>query len=33
MEEALDKIKAAREAIWYDEPEEIERLEGLKQQL
>lgn len=30
MEEALDKIKAAREAIWYDEPEEIERLERIK---
>jgi hypothetical protein len=30
MEKALDKIKAAREAIWYEEPEEIERLTGRK---
>jgi hypothetical protein len=30
MEEALEKIKAAREAIWYEEPEEIEGLTGRK---
>lgn len=30
MEKALGRIKAAREAIWFDEPEEIERLECIK---
>jgi hypothetical protein len=30
MEQALEKIKAAREAIWFDEPSEIARLSDIK---
>lgn len=30
MQQALDKIKAAREAIWWEEPDEIKRLPSIK---
>jgi len=30
MEKALEKIRAAREAIWFEEPGEVKRLSGRK---